>query len=83
MNDDHEFPQRLSLEQAAEILGSTPLNVLLHIKRGLLVGEVPEGVWMVDPDSLAELLRKRKEGAVPMVCQSGCGKPSGSCGNCG
>lgn len=83
MSDEHEFTHWLSLEQAAEKLGSTPLNVLMHIKRGLLVGAVPKGIWVVDPDSLAELLLKRTEGVVPAVCQSGCAKPAGGCGSCG
>jgi hypothetical protein len=82
MSDDHEFTHWLALEQAAEQLGTTPLNVLMHVKRGLLVGAVREGEWLVQPDSLAELLRKRSGGEVPAVCQSGCGRKAGGCGSC-
>lgn len=83
MSDRDEYALWLSLEQAAEILGSTPLNVLLHIKRGLLVGAVPNGVWVVEPDSLSELLRRRREEGVSAVCSSGCGKKTNGCGSCG
>ena len=83
MKDNHEYALWLSLEQAAEILGSTPLNVLLHVKRGLLVCAVPEGVWVVDPDSLAELVQRRRDGVIPEVCQSACGKKVGGCNSCG
>ncbi len=82
MSNNHEFTHWLSLEEAAQKLGSTPLNVLMHIKRGLLVGADPEGSWVVDPASLEELLSKREDGEVPQVCKSGCGKKAGGCGSC-
>lgn len=73
----------LPLVSAAEQLGSTPLNVLMHIKRGLLVGREGAAGWLVDADSLGALLARRQAGAAPTVCRSGCGKPARSCGNCG
>ena len=82
MSDRDEYELWFSLEKAAEILGSTPLNVLMHIKRGLLVGAVPDGAWLVEPDSLAALIEKRRAGEVPDVCQSGCSKQHG-CQSCG
>ncbi|NJC89169.1 MAG: hypothetical protein FIB02_11675 [Desulfuromonas sp.] len=72
----------VSLAQAAEALGSTPLNVLMHIKRGLLVGREQAGGWLVDPVSLEALLRRRHGGELPVVCKSGCGKKAGGCGSC-
>jgi hypothetical protein len=74
----HWFP----LAQAAEALGSTPSNVLMHIKRGLLAGVEQEGCWLVDPDSLAALLEKRRGGESPVVCRSSCGAKRGGCGSC-
>lgn len=73
----------LPLVSAAEQLGSTPLNVLMHIKRGLLVGREGAAGWLVDADSLDVLLARRQRGAVPAVCRSGCGKQAGTCGSCG
>jgi hypothetical protein len=64
------------------MMQTTPLNVLMHIKRGLLVGREQEGGWLVDPESLAALLSKRAAGELPTVCQSGCSKNHG-CPSCG
>lgn len=83
MKPDHDDTEHwFSLAEAAEVLGSTPLNVLMHIKRGLLSGLERDGDWRVDPDSLAALIRKREEGNVPAVCQSGCAKKAEGCGSC-
>ena len=78
----HDTEQWLPMTQAAKKLGTTQLNVLMHIKRGLLVGVEREDVWWVDPDSLAVLLRKRTEGTLPAVCSGGCAQKAGGCGSC-
>ena len=83
MNDNHELGNWFSLEEAAGRLGSTPLHLLMHIKRGLLVGREREDGWWIESDSLAELIGKRGEGEAPAVCQSGCARKSGGCGSCG
>lgn len=82
MNIDDNNEHWFSLAQASEVLGSTPLNVLMHIKRGLLTGLERNGDWQVDPDSLATLISKRGEGNVPAVCQSGCAKKADGCRSC-
>ncbi|TLM65917.1 MAG: hypothetical protein FDZ69_08130 [Deltaproteobacteria bacterium] len=83
MTNDHDPVETwLPLAAAAEALGSTPLNVLMHIKRGLLAGVEKESGWQVDPASLAALLRQRGEGGAPAVCRSGCSK-AGGCKSCG
>jgi hypothetical protein len=71
----------IPLARAAEELGSTPLNVLMHIKRGLLTGAEQNGAWWVEADSLAMLVRRRSAGAQPSVCASACRK-QGGCGSC-
>ena len=68
--------------QAAKKLGTTPLHVLMHIKRGLLFGVENDGVWLVESASLEALIRKRKAGNIAVVCQSGCTKHAGGCGSC-
>jgi hypothetical protein len=68
---------------AAQLLGTTPLNVLIHIKRGLLAGVERESGWLVDSESLAALVGRRRAGEVTAVCQSGCGKKASGCGSCG
>jgi hypothetical protein len=82
MNADYDNAHWFSLDQAAEVLGSTPLNVLMYIKRGLLTALEHDGDWRVDPDSLAMLIRKRGEGNAPAVCRSACAKQAGGCGSC-
>lgn len=72
----------ITAAQAAEHLNTTVLNVLMHIKRGLLAGEEREDGWRVDPASLRCLLEKRRDGEVPVVCRSNCGKKTGGCGSC-
>lgn len=81
-NNHHDIDTWLPLAAAAEALGSTPLNVLMHIKRGLLAGVESENGWLVDPASLTALQQRRCEGEVTAVCQSGCGKTHG-CKSCG
>lgn len=78
----HSAERWLPLVRAAELLGGTPLNVLMHVRRGLLVGVEEDGGWLVEPGSLAALLQKRHDEGVPAVCISGCGKKPGGCGNC-
>ena len=83
MNTDYrDIEHWVPLAQAADVLCRTPLNVLLHIKRGLLAGVEREDGWLVDPDSLTKLLQMRQEGEVSTVCQSACARKHGSCGSC-
>jgi hypothetical protein len=70
------------LAQAAAVLTSTPLNVLMHIKRGLLVGKEFADGWRVEAQSLAALTRQRRETGAATVCASGCSKAHG-CKSCG
>ena len=82
-SDGHEVAGWLPVAEAAQLLGTTALNVLMHVKRGLLVGVEHEGCWLVDPESLAELFRKRDAGEeLPAVCQSNCSKKAAGCGSC-
>jgi hypothetical protein len=81
-NDHHDVQKWLPIDEVAHLLGTTPLNLLMHIKRGLLVGVEREDGWWIEPASLAELIRKQGEGQVPEVCQSGCAKKGGGCGSC-
>ena len=71
----------LPLETVAQQLGTTPLNVLMHIKRRLLVAEDRDGQWYVDPASLAAL-RLDKGGVDKSLCRSQCAA-SGGCKSCG
>ena len=80
--DGCEADNWIPTAQAAEKLGTTPLNILMHIKRGLLFGVENDGVWLVESASLEALIRKREAGNMAVVCQSGCTKHAGGCGSC-
>jgi hypothetical protein len=71
----------ISVEEVAKVLGTTPLNVLLFIKRGQLAGKEVEGVWHVDRESFAEFLESpaARNGSAP--CRSACSRAS-HCGSC-
>ena len=74
--------EKVSLPVAAGILNTTPLNVLMHVKRGLLAGvEEAEG-WMIDRASL-EVLIARTGGKAADVCASGCARKHACGGGCG
>jgi hypothetical protein len=80
--DNNQTDNWILATQAAETLGTTPLNILMHIKRGLLLGVEGDGGWLVEPASLAALMRKRKAGEVADVCLGGCARHAGGCGSC-
>ena len=70
--------EMIGIEEAARRLGSTPLNTLMHIKRGLLKGIEVDGAWLVDRRSLEALLEKTGDHKTDDVCArrhacSGCG----------
>lgn len=72
----------IPLEEAARALNTTPLNVLMRVKRGLLQGSEVEGVWMVDGQSLAALLQATGGSQATAVCASGCRKKTACGGGC-
>ena len=72
--------EKISLEEAASRLQSTPLNVLMHIKRGLLSGSEIDGNWWIEVATLESFLAGREESSMAQVCQSGCAHKCPSCG---
>ncbi|PLX97501.1 MAG: hypothetical protein C0622_12840 [Desulfuromonas sp.] len=63
------------IANAAELMNTTELNVLMHIKRGLLEGEERDGVWYVSKPSLESLLaRERKANGAVCASVRHCGK---------
>jgi len=72
----------IPIEEAARRLQTTPLNILMHLKRGLLKGVEEDDHWQIDAQSLAELQDKTGGGKATDVCASGCNKKHG-CSSCG
>ena len=81
MAEEHKNRERMPLDEAAQLLGTTAVGVLMHLKHGFLSGREVDGVWQVDVESLTALrARGLPEGIA--LCRSHCGKPGG-CSSCG
>jgi len=75
--------EKLTVAEVATTMKTTPMNVMMHIKRGLLSGEEIDGCWYVAADSLASYLSAADRGSTGSVCKakSHCGQGcSSSCG---
>ena len=66
---------------AALELGTTELNILMHLKRGLLTGTEIDGAWYVSRASLIALQGRDDLPAAASLCKTGCAKVGG-CGGC-
>lgn len=75
--------QMLPIVEAARLLHSTPMNVLMHIKKGLLVGVETNIGWEVSRDSLKALMDRTGYAKPGSVCSSGCAKKHACGGGCG
>ncbi len=73
---------KISILEAADKMETTPLNVLMHIKRGLLQGVEIDGNWWVENKSLALWLAESSERKSQDVCASGCAGRSACSGGC-
>ena len=74
--------ERLPINEAAQILKTTPLNILMHIKRGLLKGVEEDGQWKIEKVSLDALTEKTGGGKADDVCTSGCAQKHACSGGC-
>jgi hypothetical protein len=68
----------IPIEEAAEHMETTELNVLMHVKRGLIKGEETEGEWYINADSLAEFQEKNGK-KVKVHISKKCGSCNGGC----
>lgn len=73
---------KIPLPEAAKQMKTTPLNVLMHIKRGLLKAVEIDGEWQVETESLAALLEKTGGSKAQDVCASGCSKKHNCSSGC-
>lgn len=67
----------IPVAEAASMMETTEINILIHINRGLLSGEECEDGWFINADSLKKLMNS--SGKSEMVMKSHCG----SCSSCG
>jgi hypothetical protein len=75
--------EKLTVAEVATTMKTTPLNVMMHIKRGLLSGEEVDGVWYVPADSLAGYLSDSHRGSNGSVCKSKSHCGQGCASSCG
>ncbi|WP_224746788.1 helix-turn-helix domain-containing protein [Pelovirga terrestris] len=70
----------IPLSVAATKSHSTTLNLLMHIKRGLLPATEEQGQWFINETDLeAFIADNRKAEPGELGIHSGCGKGCGSC----
>lgn len=62
----------VTAERAAEQLNTTPLNILMHIKRGLLKGQECDGAWYVLSDSLERFAAENGGTKSDHLCRKTC-----------
>lgn len=70
----------ISADDAAAQLNTTPLNILMHIKRGLLKGQECEGTWFVLSDSLERFVADNGGSKSKQVCKNKTCSCATSCG---
>lgn len=75
-----DHTERLSVTAVAEVMKTTSLNVMMHIKRGLIAGEEIDGVWYVAADTLASYMNRAGGAAHGSLCKSNCKHGCSSCG---
>ena len=73
---------RLPIQEVAQALGTTPLNVLMHIKRGYLEGVEEEGGWTISGESLMVFMARDSGRKRQFVCATSCSKGAGCGGSC-
>lgn len=77
-----ELTASLPITEVAIKMNTTALNVLMHIKRGLLQAVEEDGVWLIDVQSLEKLMAKTGGGKDAELCVSGCAKKHACAGGC-
>ncbi len=70
----------LPLDQAAEQMDTTELNVLMHIKRNKIKAEEHDGKWFVHRTSLDNFLISPDRPETVVTCKTHC--CNSGCGSC-
>ena len=81
MTERESVATMVPLAEAAMTLKTTELNVLMHIKRGLLQGVEDAAGWQVSAASLTALVAAGPAPKGQVVCPPSCGK-GGGCSSC-
>ena len=73
-------PEQLCVAEVAAALKTTSLNVMMHIKRGLIKAEELDGTWFVSAASLADYQSQTAGKGNAQLCKSSCGHGCSTCG---
>ncbi len=68
----------IPIAEAAAQMETTELNVLMHVKRGLIGGEESDGEWYINTESLIEFQEKNGK-KTTVVAHKKCGGCNGGC----
>jgi hypothetical protein len=71
----------MTINEAAEALNSTPLNVLMHVKRGLIHGLEHEHQWFVERQDVETIVAKNEGRKMNAIFSGQCGKHK-QCSGC-
>ncbi len=73
----------LSLEKSAQLLKTTQVNVLMHVRRGLLEQVELDGEWYITIDSFEAFVSRNGIRKSDEVCAAGCSRHAACGGSCG
>lgn len=73
--------QWMTIDAAAEAMNSTPLNVLMHVKRGLIHGVEHDNQWLVDRQDVETIVAKSGGRKMDTVFSGHCRKHK-QCSGC-
>lgn len=76
--------EEMTVESAAAALNTTPMAILMLLRRSELVGrELDDRGWRVERSSLESLIATRQEDTPLVECRSRCADKVGGCASCG
>lgn len=73
----------LTVTEAAAALSTTPMAILMLMRRGELVGIEVDGSWQITAASLEKVLAGKKTDEPLVECRSSCAAKAGGCASCG
>lgn len=82
MSDKEDSREFIPVEEAARVLATTPLSVLMRLRRKVLEGREVEGRWFVVRESLERLQAEGSDADAEPLCRSHC-TAKGGCSSCG
>jgi len=72
----------LSLTKTAQLLKTTQVNILMHVRKGLLKQVEKDGIWYITIASLEGFVSENGVRKSDRVCASGCSRHASCGGSC-